>query len=310
MNISLEVIQQAGKLFKQANNIALLPHEKPDGDALASCNALSQLAQSLGKNVETIIPTTQCSPCPFTPSPLQKAEHSFTPDLIISCDTANIERLYMPENFIDTPWINIDHHISNRLRATYNLVDSTASSTCEVIYFLLAHWGYKLSEDIANSLLFGLMSDTQTFRTSSTTIQTMQTAVELMKHGASISALSQLLISHDDPRIISLWGTILSRSQTDKHMVITAAYKHDFNNLESSDALTGFINTMSNITTVDIACLVYEQENGATKISFRSKQSDVNALAQHFGGGGHIRAAGATSKLSVEDTIKEIKNLI
>jgi phosphoesterase RecJ-like protein len=53
-------------------------------------------------------------------------------------------------------------------------------------------------------------------------------------------------------------------------------------------------------------------KNGEVRMSFRSKgKIPVHEIAmKHFKGGGHVNAAGGISDLSVEDTVKRLKEIL
>ncbi|NLB17475.1 MAG: hypothetical protein GX825_01765 [Syntrophomonadaceae bacterium] len=62
-----------------------------------------------------------------------------------------------------------------------------------------------------------------------------------------------------------------------------------------------------NIKDVEVAMLFREVEPGSVKIGFRSKQLvDVNRIARNWGGGGHMRAAGA----SLSGDLSAVKELV
>lgn len=300
---------RAWTLIEQAHRITLLAHRKPDGDALSSCAALSQLLTSLGKTVETVYPGGAPERVPFPPAPLHDNTHTFTPDLIISCDTANRARMYYPDKWQTIPLIVIDHHVRTEVTGTIAFTHPQASSTCELVALLFEAWQQTPTPTIANTLLFGILTDTQSFTTSNTTPRTLEIASNLIRHGANLYAMNQAVIQHTDPRIIALWGNLMANVIWDESKQFASIIcPPDFlakNNFSEKD-LTGFINFFSSITTVDVSLLMYEQEDGTTKVSLRSKTTDVNAVANHFGGGGHVNAAGISSKTPLVELHAEV----
>ena len=309
-NFSEASLTAAWQLIMQARTITLLPHYKPDGDALSSCAALEYVLHRHDKQVETIYPGGMPSTIPTPPNPLHKGFHSIVPNLLISCDTANAERLYLPEEFADVPLIVIDHHISNSLgdRATHTFMDATAASTCELLYSLLQTWGERIDTELANRLMFGVLTDTQCFRTSNTTASTLRIAADLVEAGADLNGMAQRMTQHKDENVIALWGMLMSHVKRDGSGLMWAVcLQEDLKEFGVDEsALEGFVNQLAQMTPMDITALFYEQEDGSVKVSFRSKERDVNALAGQFGGGGHIRAAGMTSTESIKETIKKV----
>ena len=58
--------------------------------------------------------------------------------------------------------------------------------------------------------------------------------------------------------------------------------------------MDGIIDNLRNIDGVEIALFMYETAKDEHKVSLRSINADVSAIATALGGGGHMRAAGAT----------------
>ena len=296
--------------IQNATSITLLTHTRPDGDAIGSCAALSTFLKKLGKQVETIYPDKPEFAYTRKPEPLHIATHTTTPDLIISCDSATLDRLYYPDAFKTIPLINIDHHISNSIPGTYNFVHGSAASACEIVYHLLHTWNAELIDsNIAECLLFGIMADTQIFKTPLTNADTLRISADLIDQGADLSKVKTELLSNKNPQIITLWGTILNRIEISKNNTAVWTYilQSDLaaHNLTLT-SIVGFNNFLSQISDIDTTLLFYELDNKQTKVSLRSKERDINALAQNFGGGGHKNAAGILSDTPLKQLMEEI----
>ena len=170
-------ISAAWNILQQARHIVLLAHYKPDGDAISSCAALDEILRSYQKKVTTIYPTEAEFTVKHQPENILINNHKEIPDVVISLDASTYNRIYYPDEFKSIPFINIDHHISNELKGTYNFVSTSTSSTCEVLYNLLSEWcPDRISKKVAECLLFGILTDTNRFLWPSTTAQTLQTA--------------------------------------------------------------------------------------------------------------------------------------
>jgi len=302
----------AWHLITSAKTITLLAHHKPDPDALGACSALSLLLESLGKHTEIIYPGIGTDSLPYTITNLRENTHTFIPDLLISCDTPVVSRLYFPDVFKDIPLIVIDHHQGNTLKGLVQFVDTSITSSCELVYSLITAWQCPLSPEIANRLLFGILCDTLNFRVSGTTATTLRHAADLIDHGANIHQLSQNMILHTNPEVLKLWGTLLStvcyNTKKTALWVICSNQQLTERNL-TQDALNGFIAMLSQTMTTDIIILFYES-NETSKASLRSKKTDVNAIAKQFGGGGHIHASGVTSTLPLAELAEKVTALL
>lgn len=305
---------QSLRLIKKAKKVTVLGHFRPDGDVISACAAMSYILKKLGKTVETIYPNKPEFTLKRNPKNLLINKHKQLPDLLIALDTATYKRCYFPKIFENIPIINIDHHISNSIKGTYNIIDPDASSTCEILFTLLQKWGKKLIDKfVAECLLCGILADSQVFHTQATTPKTLQVAAELMNYGADLYKIKTELIANKNPNIVKLWGHMLSKIK------VTKSGKACWARVMQSDlkkynltlsSLVGFNNFLSQIIGVDITMLFYQTKDGKTKVSLRSKKSNVDKLASKFGGGGHKNAAGILSDTPISTLEKQIIKLL
>jgi len=327
-----EQLNNAWKLITGAQKVTLLTHKKPDADGVSACAALAHMLEKMGKSVEAVYP----SPAEFgikrQPHNVLINKHNQIPDLLIVCDTANYDRMYYPEEFKQIPLINIDHHVSNSITGTYNFVSPKAASTCDYLFLILKYWqacsppatprdakhhlegcSTLIDTYIAECLLFGILYDTQVFQTQATQTQTLRIAADLVEYGANLYQLKTELLSDKDPKIIALWAKVLSSIQftPSKKAAYAVVTYQDLESLDIKPAgLTGFINFLAQISDIDVTALFYESEPGLTSASLRAKATDVNTLAQKFGGGGHKFAAGITSKKPIHEFAQEVMSLL
>lgn len=308
--LNLSKLFPAWEAIKNAEKITFLTHHNPDADGVSACAALSYIAEKMGKQVEAIYPTRLDATVYAQPKNVCINQHEQIPDLLIACDTANYERLYFPEVFASIPLINIDHHISNKINGSYNFVASDTSSTCEVLYHLIKKWAPNIfDQELASRLLFGILYDTQVFQIQMTSATTLRVAADLVEHGADLFYLKTLLLSNKNPEVLRFWGALLSRitfSASKKSAWVFITQKDCAEYGLSTDALLGLNNFMAQITEIDVIMVAYEMKNGTTKISLRSKETDVNKLAQQFDGGGHKNAAGIMMKKPLTEAIQEL----
>jgi len=302
----LENASDAWELINRSSKITLLAHARPDGDTVGACAALELVLSRLGKQVETIYPDQPEFAYTRQPKKVLIGEHSQEPDLLIASDSASYERLYFPDVFKNVPLINIDHHVSNSIQGTYNFIDSQTSSACEVLYALLNFWDpASIDSSVAQLLLFGILYDSQIFRTQATTADTLRIAADLVDKGANLFQLRVELFANKDPKIIKLWGMILNRIEIseEKKAAWTYILQEDLKKLDLTlSSVAGFIDFLAGISKVDVIMFFYEREDGASKVSLRSKEYDVNKFAAKFGGGGHKHAAG----ILIEEPLLEV----
>lgn len=307
---SKQDLTKAWDLIQKAQKITLLTHYQPDADGISACAVLAHACEKLGKDVETIYPTPSEAPIKRQPSNKLINSHNQIPDLIITLDTANYARLYLPDEFKQIPLINIDHHISNSINGTCNLINPVASSTCEELFIIMQQWCPELIDQyVVECLLFGILYDSQVFHTQSTTAQTLRIAADLVDRGANLFALKDELLADKNPQIIALWGRLLSNIVISKsgNAAWSCITQADLKALNlTPPALVGFSNFLAQISGVDVTIVFYETESGKIKVSLRSKRADVNALAGRFGGGGHKYASGILSSMPLEQLVQEV----
>lgn len=242
-------------------------------------------------------------------------------EMIITVDTADLQQLgrFYEDNtdlFTRIPVINIDHHTSNSQYGKINLVDMMAPSATEVIMHMLEAWpGGKemIDEDVATLLLAGIITDTGSFQNSNTTPRAFAGASHLLDYGARQQEIIQHVYKTKNLSTLKLWGRVLSKIKTDDKykLVWSTISQKDLQDTSSHQDETGDIidELMTNAPGAEIVMLIKEKEEGLVSASVRTTHAGVDAseLAEMFGGGGHVQAAGFRIKNSdIESAEREI----
>jgi phosphoesterase RecJ-like protein len=183
------------KKIDLSNNFIITTHVNPDGDAIGSELALARYLQSLGKNV-TII---NHSPTPdylffmlnSKDNVLEFKEELHSDliknaDVIFTLDMSQLSRTKSLENFIrksTATKICIDHHPSPEDYAELSLVETTSSSTGELVYYLIKQAEVEITLDIALPLYVAIMTDTGSFKYERTTANLHRIIAELLDAG-------------------------------------------------------------------------------------------------------------------------------
>ncbi|MFH1218323.1 MAG: DHH family phosphoesterase [Candidatus Peregrinibacteria bacterium] len=248
-------------------------------------------------------------------------------DLIITVDTAVLSQLgKVYENNIELfhqiPVINIDHHISNSHFGKINYVDIMSSSTTELLLPVIEELAKEeqmdlIDEDIATLLLTGIITDTGSFQNANTTPKSFAKAAQLIAYGARQQEIIQHIYKTKQLSQLKLWGRVLSKLQTDEayRVVWSVVSQQDFKDTESTETETGDIidELMTNAPGAEVILLMKERTDGIVSISTRTTVPSVDAtkIAEHFGGGGHARAAGfRISGKSLRDAEYEVINYV
>lgn len=296
-----------------ANHILTLTHVNPDGDALGSMLGVAHVLRALGKQVTPLampptpeyanwLPGMETVQLYQTGMPLPDA------DLIFVVDTASMGRLgaVYPENrayFDQRPMVVVDHHVTNDGRGTVNLIQPEAASTCELLYQLFEAMNQPISAEAATCLLIGLITDTQSFQTSSTKPNSLRVAADLITCGADHERVIHEVYYALPASSATLIGLALATLET-RNGVAWAFVTRQMMQATGAEeeAADEVVRVMQRIAGARALVLFKERDDGTTKISLRSRPPlDVARVAQEWGGGGHTQASGATLSMSPED---------
>jgi phosphoesterase RecJ-like protein len=308
-------------LLKEANTVSIFGHVRPDGDCVGSTLGLYNY---ICDNYPTIRVQIFLERFPESYRILSRSseinsvydENINAPcDLAILLDTPSFERIGANGAAClksARKTCNIDHHISNPLNlCTQNFVDAKASSASELLYFLLDP--KKVSKDTAECLYLGIVHDTGAFKFSCTTHKTMLAIGDLLDKGIDFTRIINETYYTRTYIQTLVTGFVMQNCKLDLNGKVVYSYltPEDMERYSVTPVeLSNVIDTIREVSGTEVAVFLYPV-NGEYKISLRSNYVvDVNKIAGVFGGGGHVRAAGGSSKESPEETIKKILKLI
>lgn len=294
-------------LLKSHSNFLITCHVNPDADALGSEIAIAKVLEQLNKNYYII----NTSETPYNlefldlDNKIQKFEKTEHSKLFEICDAAiflDLNQLNrtvnMYENFkkFKGSKICLDHHTDPENFTEYIFIDETKSSTGEIIYDLIDFSNeLKFDYNIALEIYAAIMTDTGSFRFSKTNSNVHRKVANLLEFGLNTEDIyDKIYAQYDFSRNKLLGKTLNTIELTDSkkisYLVVTQNSVNGLGAVESD--VDGFVNYALTTKGVEIAILFYELKDGV-KISFRSKKNiPVSKLAQQFGGGGHLNAAG------------------
>lgn len=303
-------------LIKSAKGIVLGAHTNPDGDAIGALVGMATLCGFLHIPHQILL---EKIPQDFEDL-LEGMSVTFEPtieyDTFISVDCGDALRLgKFQEDFEKAEiTINIDHHGTNNFFAQYNEVQRNAAASCEIVYDLVCLAQCPLSEHLVRSLYTGIVTDTGGFMHSSTTPRTHEIVAQLMKipfsftkvyykHMYEKSKIATIMEAIAIGHLEQLWEKPYYMTYvTLEEMLDKGATKED---------LGSIVSTIKNIKGCDLAIFMYPLDAQRYKVSFRSNPPyDVAKLAASIGGGGHIRAAGATIEGNFEEAVKMVHELL
>ncbi|WP_276206390.1 DHH family phosphoesterase [Thermoactinospora rubra] len=308
------------ELIRQADEIALACHVAPDGDALGSMLAAGRALRALGKRVVCSFGDRRFAvprllrflPCQDLLSPPE--DYPAEPELMITFDSSTLDRLGLlaPNATKATELVVVDHHPSNPGFGTLSLIDPDAAATAALVEQLIGRLGVPLDREMATCLYVGLVTDTGSFRHSSTTPAAHELAARLVAAGLRTDEIARELWDRSPFGYLKVLGAALERVALDDDLVWTyvshvdrAAYGLPYDEVE------GIIDVVRRTDEAEVAVVLKEDDDGLWQVSTRSKGAvDVGAICTALGGGGHARAAGFTSHQPVEQTMKRFRDLL
>lgn len=311
-------LKQAKAFIEEHHRFLVVAHIQPDGDAISSTCAIAYLLEHLGKSYVLM----NESPLPPKFAFLYGSEriqqfneqevHGEKFDAIITLDCADAKRLGKVEKMFSeqVPLLNIDHHPTNDFFGSCQLIDPQAAATVEVLYDLLSQFELAWDERIATCIYTGLLTDTGGFRYANTTSKVMQIAAEMLQTGVKGHELAERLLERTTHAHVQVLKRALATLQfaANDQVCWMSVKEQDFTETgATNDDLEGLISYPRNIEGVKIAVLFKELGPQEVKVSLRSSgEKNVAKIAQHFGGGGHVLAAGVTMSYNLEQSISLI----
>ncbi|MER6944755.1 bifunctional oligoribonuclease/PAP phosphatase NrnA [Nonomuraea sp. NPDC000554] len=312
--------RRAVELVRQADEVALACHVTPDGDALGSMLATALVLRATGKRVVASFGDHHFDVprlLRFLPGQdmlVPPDAYPSAPELMIVFDSPTVERLGLlaPSASRAREVIVVDHHASNAGFGTLRLVDPSVAATAMLVEQLVYRLGGVLDRDIATCLYAGLVTDTGSFKHSSTTPAVHQMAARLVATGLRTDEIARELWDRSPFGYLKVLAAGLDRVRLEDDLVWTyitrvdrAAYGLPYAELE------GIIDVIRRTDEAQVALVMKEDDQGAWQVSTRSKGAvDVAAICAALGGGGHHNAAGFTSHDSVEETIGRFRGLL
>jgi phosphoesterase RecJ-like protein len=294
--------------LRDATTILMPLHQNVDADGLASPLAMRLALAQYGVDAYPVITDgdfpSNLRFLPGVESVLVYGRDELPAyDLLCLIDCADRKRL---GNFAkddpsrldgSVPIVNIDHHITNDRFGVVNIVEPEASSSAEIVAEIFKLWRFEVTADMARNLLAGIYGDTLGLRTPSTTPHTIRTVAELVECGAELEPVVDQLFRLKPRSTICLWEHALHNIRWNGPIIWTEMTRGGFRQCgaEMVEA-EGIVNFLSGTQGSRVAVILYQDEDErGWRVSLRSleKNLDVAAIAAHFGGGGHPRAAGA-----------------
>lgn len=288
----------AAAALQGANDILILTHRRPDGDTAGCAGALCRALRQIGKTayiLENPEITKRYAPLIVPCYPPEK----FQPQFVVSTDIAE-EKLFpdTAETYKGKVDLVIDHHRSNIGFGSKNLVRPDAGACAEVLYDVIMALGVKLTTDIAECVYIGVSTDTGCFKFSNTTAHTHAVAAACLTAGIDGGEINRALFETKTMPRFQMERIIFDTMEfyEDGAIAVALLWRADIDRTGADmDDLDSIASLTRQIEGVQIGITLTENKDGTVKASVRTtKEMDASAICKKCGGGGHIRAGGAS----------------
>lgn len=296
-------------------HVVLTTHVNADGDGVGSEVGLWHLLRARGVNAVIANPTPIPDRFDFLiPPGADRSERAVKEieraDVIAVLDISDLSRLGDLGHRVaarkTTPLVCIDHHVSpGVLPPGPRLIDPQATATAELVYDMAVALDWPISSECARALYVGMLTDTGGFRFSNTTPRALRVAASLLEAGVDPESIYEQVYANAPEGRVRLLSEVLQTLVVESQVGLAwmtvppgALERHE----ADADDLDGIVEHARSISGTRLALLFRQLANGRVKVSLRSRGSvDVAHLAQRFGGGGHVKAAGASLEGALGD---------
>jgi phosphoesterase RecJ-like protein len=304
-------------LIDEHQSILIFGHKDADGDTLGCSLAFAEALTDRGKRVTVLIPPPLPDLYHWLPGFDEIVERPSDDEeglpLVLFFDAGTMERSGSAVRHIadGATVVNVDHHTSNSRFGDLNIINADASAVGQMCLHLFDHFGWPITPTMATNLYTALLTDTGGFRHQNTTTEALSDASRLAALGADPSWIATMVYKSTPLTTLRLTALCLSSIQVELDGRLAWA-KVTRKMLRRAGAVMaegeGIIDTLNSIAGLDAAIVFKEVNPRLTKISVRSRgQVDAAALCGIFGGGGHLRAAGAEIPLPLQEAIDAVR---
>ncbi len=312
-------------LVTNAQSFVITTHIKPDGDALGAEIGLGRWLMSIGKSIRIL----NYSP---TPDNYLYLHHNDLPievysetvhraiidnsDVLVLLDANDPNRTKALQDYFS--WhksiLCIDHHLDPAHFAHLMILETSATSTGEMVYRIIqaaqTALGGTISQFCAEALYVAIMTDTGSFRFPRTTSSTFRMCADLIDLGADpVSIYERTYNANKLSRLILIGKALASLRIEYEQIAFIVVTQEDLRDANGTDEdIDGFVQLPMQVSSVVISVFMLQLSTG-WKLSIRSKGNISAArIAQHFTGNGHFNAAGA--RIFENYSIQELQNKI
>jgi bifunctional oligoribonuclease and PAP phosphatase NrnA len=310
----------AAAAFATARTVSIICHVQPDADSVGAGLGLALVLDRHGIDVQVSFAEPEGLPeslrtlpgCELLVPPNDLRRDA---DLVVTVDAPSEKRLGALADLVadGRKVLVIDHHKSNRLFGTLNLVESQADSTTMLVAELLDAWGKPIERDVATCLYAGLTTDTGSFRWASP--RALRLAARLVEAGADNAAISRTLLDTHPFAWLPMLSRVLATARLLPDAVggrglVYVVVEHAEWMASRSEEVESIVDIVRTTHEAEIAVVFKEMERAHWNVSMRAKSYDLASVAMRFGGGGHQLAAGYSASGPIDEVVAALLEVV
>lgn len=293
------MISKALDAIKQYDVIVIHRHTSPDGDAMGSQIGLKRIIEHNFPDKQVYAVGDDARRFSFMDGSKMDeiSDDVYDGALAIVLDTSANSLISDDRYTLANLRIRIDHHIFVEDIAEIDIDDTSFESCCGLVTYLAREWGLDVPVDAAKALFTGLVTDSGRFRYDSTTPRTFDLASFLLSKGFSATSIYNELYQDEfkNVKLRAEFVTAIRFTPANVAYIYTDLARVAQTGMEAQAVSRGMVNCMGEIKGVNTWVNFTECEQGVL-CEIRSKNRNINQIAVAHGGGGHLKASGATLK--------------
>ena len=322
------------QLVAEAQNVVVLCHMNPDGDAIGSMAAATLLMRRLGKTVTAIIPNKYPDFLAWLPTAeemlLGDRQHAkvdealAAADLVLLLDFNTLSRIGQPlcdkVSACKAPRVMIDHHLAPDADCRLTISHPEMCSTCEVLLRVILEmgWGEGLTPLEATAVYTGMMTDTGNFAYASNRPEIYLAISVLLQAGIDKDRIYRnVFYTHNEGRFRLLGYLLYVKMEIMSELhtaLITMTNEERLRFKTKNGATEGFVNMPLEMEGMRLSIFLREdtEQKGLIRVSTRSLDDfPCNELcAEFFNGGGHKNASGGSLRMTMEEAVEVVRRAV
>ena len=293
-------MHEALELLKKYDTVIIHRHTNPDGDAMGSQIGLKNLLLDNFPEKKVYVVGDGAGRFSFMDGSVMDeiSDETYRGALAVILDSAEHSLVSDDRYTLAKKTLRIDHHIFCEKFADVEIVETAFESCAGLVTHLAREWGLTINTSAAKALFTGIVTDSGRFRYDSTTPRTFSDAAFLLEKGFNPTEIYDKLYVDDFSMIKMRAGFVLDIRFTKNNVAYIYSDRKKVDSLGVSDFTVsrGMVNVMAEIRGVDVWVNFTESTDGTVLAELRSRNLDINKIAVKYGGGGHLKASGASLK--------------